>query len=59
MPGRTVYDVGARYRATVAVTPVTLRANVLNLTNKAYWAGGLGNGLGAPRTFLLSASVEF
>ncbi|MGE8613407.1 MAG: TonB-dependent receptor [Achromobacter veterisilvae] len=59
VPGRTVYDVGARYRATVADHPVTLRANVLNLTNKAYWAGGLGNGLGAPRTFLLSASVEF
>mgnify|MGYP002040706791 FL=1 len=56
--GRTVYDLGARYATTVANRPVTLRANVSNVFNKAYWAGSLGSGLGAPRTFLLSASVD-
>ena len=56
--GRTVYDLGARYATTVANRPVTLRAKVSNVFNKAYWAGSLGSGLGAPRTFLLSASVD-
>ncbi|MEJ2804561.1 TonB-dependent receptor [Comamonadaceae bacterium PP-2] len=56
--GRTVYDLGARYATTVANRPVTLRAHVSNVFNKAYWAGSLGSGLGAPRTFLLSASVD-
>ena len=41
--------------------PVTLRASVLNATNKSYW--GMPQlsslALGAPRTFALSASVDF
>lgn len=61
VPGRVVYDVGARYATTVGNHPVTLRANVLNVTNKAYW--GMPQltslGLGAPRTFMLSATVDF
>ncbi|MNK83075.1 Ferrichrome receptor FcuA precursor [compost metagenome] len=59
VPGRTVFDLGARYSASLGRHPLVLRATVQNLTNKAYWAGSLGNGLGAPRTFLLSASVDF
>ncbi|WZH75954.1 TonB-dependent siderophore receptor [Alcaligenes sp. SDU_A2] len=60
-PGRTLFDVGARYAATVAGRPVTVRASVLNLTNKAYWAKPhyTSLGLGAPRTFMLSASMDF
>nr|WP_253252467.1 TonB-dependent receptor [Variovorax boronicumulans] len=59
VPGRTVFDLGARYSTSLGRHPLVLRATVQNLTNKAYWAGSLGNGLGAPRTFLLSASVDF
>ena len=41
--------------------PVTLRASVTNVTNKAYWGAPLLSslGLGAPRTFGLSATVDF
>lgn len=44
---------------------LTLRANVLNVANKNYWAsaGGYPGSsylvLGAPRTFMLSASLEY
>lgn len=59
--GRTTYDLGARYSTKVADKPVTLRASVLNATNKSYW--GMPQlsslALGAPRTFALSASVDF
>ena len=58
-PGRTVFDVGARYVLPTAGRRITLRASVQNLTNKAYWAGQLYSGLGAPRTVLLSATVDF
>jgi len=59
VPGRTVYDLGARYATHAAGKPLVLRASVQNLTNKAYWAGSLGSGLGAPRTAVLSATVDF
>lgn len=57
--GRTVFDLGARYATQAAGHPLVLRATVQNLTNKAYWAGSLGSGLGTPRTALLSATVDF
>lgn len=58
--GRTTYDLGARYATTVANRPVTFRAGITNLTNKAYWGMPLLSSLalGAPRTFQLSASVD-
>ncbi len=59
VPGRTVFDLGARYAVRVADRPVTLRAGVQNVTNKAYWAGSLASGTGAPRTFVASATVDF
>jgi len=61
IPGHTIYDLGARYAAQVASRPVTLRGSVTNVTNKAYWGTPLLSslGLGAPRTFELSATVEF
>ena len=58
-PGRTVFDVGARYVLPTADCRVTLRASVQNVANKAYWAGQFYSGLGAPRTVLLSATVDF
>lgn len=61
VPGRTVYDLGARYATKVSSHPLILRASVTNVTNKAYWGMPLLSslGLGAPRTFQLSASVDF
>ena len=63
----TTYDAGARYAFKVETKPVTLRATVQNVTNKAYWLGswnggdgsGLSGGLGAPRTLLVSGTVDF
>lgn len=61
VPGHTVFDVGARYTTKVSGHPLTLRAAVNNVTNKAYWAKPhfTSLALGAPRTFMLSASVNF
>ncbi|EFV87756.1 TonB-dependent siderophore receptor [Achromobacter xylosoxidans C54] len=61
IPGWTRVDVGARYAFRAGNTPVTLRATVENVFNKAYWASASSNGLtiGAPRTVLLSATVDF
>ncbi len=60
LPSFTVLDIGARYETEVRGNPLTLRATVQNVTNEAYWAGGsLAGGYGAPRTVLLSASVDF
>ena len=61
IPGYTVYDLGTRYSTRFASRPVTLRAGVTNVTNKAYWGTPLLSslGLGAPRTVELSASVDF
>ena len=37
VPGRTLFDVGARYSTTVAGRSLALRASVNNVTNKSYW----------------------
>jgi iron complex outermembrane receptor protein len=63
--GWTRVDVGARYLTEVAGRLVTLRARVDNVTDRDYWSssGGFpGAGylvVGGPRTFTLSASVDF
>ena len=61
LPAWTRFDVGARYRTRVNNTPLTLRANVENLFDKGYWASSNEGYLyvGAPRTFLLTATVAF
>lgn len=61
IPSRTVFDVGARYALKVSGRPLTLRAAVTNVTNKAYWAKPhyTSLALGAPRTFYLSATMDF
>lgn len=61
----TRFDIGARYVTTVADQMVTFRASVENVTDRDYWAsaGGYPGAsylvLGAPRTFMLSAMVNF
>jgi len=53
-------DLGARYAAKIGGHALTLRANVGNVFNKAYWGGTtVGSALGSPRTLMLSASVDF
>ncbi|WP_402720036.1 TonB-dependent siderophore receptor [Janthinobacterium rivuli] len=61
VPGRTVFDLGARYATQAAGRPLTVRASVTNVGNRAYWAlpQWTSLGLGAPRTFMLSATTEF
>ncbi|KAB8059728.1 TonB-dependent siderophore receptor [Janthinobacterium sp. FT14W] len=61
VPGRTVFDLGARYATRAAGRPLTVRASVSNVGNKAYWAlpQWTSLGLGAPRTFMLSGTMDF
>ncbi len=61
VPGRTLFDLGARYSTTLGHRPLALRATVNNVTNKSYWGMPLLSSLalGAPRTVLLSATMDF
>ncbi len=63
IPSWTRFDLGARYTFHVQGTKsVVLRAQVLNVANRNYWAAySFTNNLtvGIPRTFLLSATVNF
>ncbi|WP_321781508.1 TonB-dependent siderophore receptor [Paraburkholderia sp. J94] len=54
-------DLGARYKTSVFGRPTTFRADVYNLTNKAYWSSATGGYLtmGAPRTVLFSMTTDF
>lgn len=61
----TRFDLGVRYPVEIAEKIVTLRARLENVTDEDYWAstGGYPGAnylvLGAPRTAVVSASVEF
>lgn len=58
--GWTRYDIGARYRTTVAGKEVVFRANIENLLDKNYWlTTGTYVTVGSPRTAVLSASIDF
>lgn len=59
--GHTLYDIGSRYRTQIGNHPMTIRGTVNNVTNKAYWGMPQLSSLtlGTPRTFMLSASVDF
>lgn len=62
VPSWTTVDVGARYTTKIQGRSTTFRASVLNLFDRKYWSGVASFGtisLGAPRTALLSASVDF
>lgn len=66
VPSWTRLDIGARYATLVGRDQLlTIRARIDNVTDKDYWAsaGGYpGAGyltVGAPRTFVVSASVDF
>lgn len=58
----TLFDLGARYQLTVKDVPVTLRAGIENLTDKAFWVTQPGAGRitqGAPRTAKIGVQVGF
>ncbi|HEX7325954.1 MAG TPA: TonB-dependent receptor [Rhodanobacteraceae bacterium] len=68
-PAFATLDAGIRYTTPVGNHPLTLRAQVLNLTNRFYYAaiadgnivGSPGSNTayyGAPRTFMLSAELD-
>ncbi|MCU1725073.1 TonB-dependent receptor [Pseudomonas sp. 5P_5.1_Bac1] len=63
IPAWTRVDLGARYGFKADDKYITLRANVENVANKAYWASAstANNYLtqGEPRTLKLSATVDF
>lgn len=61
IPAWTRVDLGARYRFKVEQKDVTLRANVENVANKAYWESAFGGYLtqGDPRTLKVSATLDF
>ncbi len=65
IPSWTRLDVGARYGIKWDQREVTLRARVDNVTDENYWAsvgGSFGANylvMGGPRTFVVSASVDF
>ena len=61
IPDWATLDLGLRYNTVFQDRPLTLRANVVNVTGNNYWAS-TGRGIlsqGAPRTLLLSASMDF
>lgn len=61
IPGWTRLDAGARYVTEVSGKAVTLRANVMNLTDRDYWNSVSRSFItqGAPRTALISATIDF
>jgi len=58
----TRFDAGARYTTRIAQHPTTFRATVQNVFDREYWSGVASYGAfsqGAPRTLLMSATVDF
>jgi len=62
LPSWTRIDLGARYTTRVAGRQVVLRAVVENVANRRYWDSAPAYQTvtyAAPRTFLLSANIDF
>jgi len=55
----TRLDIGARYATKVSGKPVVLRASLENAFDKNYWVVSNYVTVGAPRTLMLSAAVDF
>ena len=57
----TNWDLGARYKFNAGSTPMTVRMDVYNVTNRNYWRALINNGvfLGKERTFMLSLTADF
>ena len=59
VPDWTRLDIGARYTTKVSGRPVVVRANLENVFDKKYWVTSTYVTVGAPRTLMLSASIDF
>lgn len=59
MPSWTRVDLGARYVTQIAGKPVVFRANLENVADKAYWVTSTYVTVGAPRTLMVSAQIDF
>ncbi|WP_246543404.1 TonB-dependent receptor [Novosphingobium profundi] len=64
LPSWTIFNAGARYVFAAGEVPVTLRFNVDNIADKAYWASAFDSFSsavlqGQPRTFKASVSADF
>ncbi|WP_082221419.1 TonB-dependent receptor [Herbaspirillum chlorophenolicum] len=63
IPSWSRVDLGARYKFAMQKQTVTLRAAIENIGDKSYWVASSQYGnvltLGNPRTFKLSATVDF
>ncbi|HEF4761194.1 TPA: TonB-dependent receptor [Pseudomonas putida] len=61
IPAWSRFDLGARYAFRFDEQDITLRANLENVANEAYWASANGGYLtqGTPRTLKVSATVDF
>jgi iron complex outermembrane receptor protein len=61
IPTVTLYSVGAGYTTTIDGHRTIFNLSVTNLMNERYWSNAVnGNlGVGTPRTFRISAKVEF
>jgi len=57
----TRLDLGARYATNIGDNALTIRLNAINVTGEDYWASakGFGLSLGAARSAVLSASIDF
>lgn len=58
--GVTLFDLGARYETSVSGRPITLRLNIDNVTNEAYWltsSGSTSLAQGSPRTARLGVEI--
>ena len=55
------WDLGAHYKFNAGSTPMTVRMDVYNVTNRNYWRALINNGvfLGKERTFMLSLTADF
>jgi iron complex outermembrane receptor protein len=60
IPDYTIFTAGLGYKLKVGGRPVSLQANVGNLSNERYWeAGGAGYiAVGAPRAVSFTAKVD-
>ena len=56
LPSYTLTNLGIGYSTVILDRPVSFHAQVNNLTDELYWST---NGLGAPRTYSLSAKIEW
>ncbi|WP_448089732.1 TonB-dependent siderophore receptor [Pseudomonas azerbaijanoccidentalis] len=61
IPAWNRFDVGARYALKVDEQHITVRANLENVANEAYWASANGGYLtqGTPRTLKVGVTVDF